>query len=122
MIQMLKQHPNNPRTTQSNQTVTAEVDMSQTMMNFSMFQPGDHSDLELSEADFSSNKVDPGNFLANLASGSKKEDLMNMTNTVGRMDLTKVGGQMDMTCAAGRMDLTAGGGRMDSDEDAEERW
>ena len=110
-IKMLKQHPR-AQAAQTNQTITGEVDMSQTM-NVSMFQPGDLTDSELVEADSSNSKVDPGNFLANLASGKNKEDMMNTTNMSGRMDQTKVGGQMDMTCVGGRMNQTSAGGRMD---------
>ena len=110
-LRMLKQHTKNPRASQTNQTITTEVDMSRTMMDVSMFQHGDLTDTE--SVDSSSSKVDPGNFLANLASGKNTEDMMNMTNMSARMNQTKAGGQMDMTCVGGQMNQTRGGGRMD---------
>ena len=88
-----------------------EVDMSQTMMDVSMF----HHNQEDSEEE--TDKVDSGNFLAGLVTSGMDRTLvgggMDMNSVGGRLERTKVGGGMDMTLAVGGMDMTRNGGGVD---------
>ena len=115
-LRMLKQMSDKP----SEKTVVGEVNMSQTMMDVSMFHHGsvNTSDSDTDTAD-TSLKLDPGNFLAGLASTNKDilmdDDAspMEMTRAGGNMEMTRVGGNMDMTRVGGDMDMTRVGGNMD---------
>ena len=89
-----------------------EVDMSQTMMDVSVF----HHNQEDSEEE-ETDKVDSGNFLAGLATSEvDRTEIgggMDMTSVGGRLEKTRVGGGMDITLAVGGMDMTRNGGGVD---------
>ena len=111
-------------------TVLGEVNMSQTMMDVSMFHHGDiDSDTDMDTT--STGKLDPGNFLAGLVANgaaSNQDDaganMLDMTGGSNLMDITKVGASnmnmtkigdrnMDITRCSNVADVTRIGGGMD---------